>query len=92
MNDSFFAINQTLVSITDNITGSNVITAGIIFIIIIFLIELTEMPAQGKIGIYLLAALSLSTLLGLPLWIPAVLLVIGGVFYFFMLRDVFRNF
>ena len=87
----FFAINETLSSLTEYGTGSTIITGALIFMLIVILIELTEMPAQGKIGVYMLAAFALSTTLGFPSIISVIILLLGGIYYFFLLRDTWRG-
>lgn len=87
----FFLINETLTSLTEYGTGSVIITGALIFMLIVILIELTEMPAQGKIGVYMLAALALSTTLGFPAMVSGLILVLGGIYYFFLLRDTWRG-
>lgn len=87
----FLTINGTLSNLTEYATGSTVLTGVIIFMVIVFIIEMIELPIYARFGVYMITALGLSSLLGFPAVVSALILVAGGLFYFFLLRDAWRS-
>jgi hypothetical protein len=86
-NNTILALNETLYNL-NQLTGNSLISGVVVFFCILILLELIDLPIYGKIGVWGLASFAIMSLLGLPEVISGLILVLGGVMYFFIFRRI----